>query len=69
MCRGIETESGLLNAARDVQAETRYSLYDSLVIAAALQAGADGLYTENLQHTQIVAGPLRIVNPFFGGGQ
>ena len=68
MCRGSETESELLNAALDLQAETRYSFYDSLVIAA-LQAGADVLYTENLKHNQTLAGTLRIVNPFFGGGQ
>ena len=54
----------LLKAALDLQAETRYSFYDSLVIAAALQAGADVLYTEDLQHNQLIAGTLRIVNPF-----
>ena len=54
----------LIDAALDLQAETRYSFYDSLVIAAALQAGADVLYTEDLQHNQLIAGTLRIVNPF-----
>jgi predicted nucleic acid-binding protein len=54
----------LLNAALDLQDDTRYSFYDSLVIAAALQAGADVLYTEDLQHNQLVAGTLRLVNPF-----
>jgi len=34
------------------------------VIAAALQAGAEVLYTEDLQHHQLVSGLLRIVNPF-----
>lgn len=54
----------LLNTALDLQEETRYSFYDSLVLAAALQAGADVLYTEDLQHNQLVYGTLRIVNPF-----
>jgi predicted nucleic acid-binding protein len=54
----------LLNAALDLQDDTRYSFYESLVIAAALQAGADVLYTEDLQHNQLVAGTLRLVNPF-----
>jgi predicted nucleic acid-binding protein len=54
----------LIHAALDLQDETRYSFYDSLVLAAALQAGADVLYTEDLQHNQLVHGTLRIVNPF-----
>ena len=60
----VASSPELLNAALDLQAETRYSFYDSLVIAAALQAGADVLYTEDLQHNQLIAGTLRIVNPF-----
>ena len=60
----VASSPELLNAALDLQAETRYSFYDSLVIAAALQAGADVLYTEDLQHNQLMAGTLRIVNPF-----
>jgi len=54
----------LLNNALDLQDETHYSFYDSLVLAAALQAGAGVLYTEDLQHNQLVHGTLRIVNPF-----
>ena len=60
----VASSPELLNAALDLQAETRYSFYDSLVIAAALQANANVLYTEDLQHNQLIAGTLRIVNPF-----
>lgn len=54
----------LLNSALDLQVETRYSFYDCLVLAAALQADAEVLYSEDLQHNQLVAGTLRIVDPF-----
>ena len=54
----------LLHTALVLQDETHYSFYDSLVLAAALQAGADLLYTEDLQHKQLIHGTLRIVNPF-----
>jgi predicted nucleic acid-binding protein len=47
-----------------LQQATRYSFYDCLVVAAALQAGAEVLYSEDLQHNQLIAGTLRIVNPF-----
>lgn len=60
----VASSPGLLNASLDLQAETRYSFYDCLVIAAALQAGAEVLYTEDLQHNQLLGGTLRVVNPF-----
>ena len=60
----VPSSPELLNAALDLQAETRYSFFDCLVIAAALQAGAEVLYTEDLQHNQLIAGALRVVNPF-----
>ena len=54
----------LLAAALVLQEESRYSFYDSLMLASALQAGATTVYTEDLQHHQLLRGSLRIVNPF-----
>lgn len=39
------------------------SWYDSLIVAAAQQAGCELLYSEDLQHGRLIAG-LRIQNPF-----
>jgi predicted nucleic acid-binding protein len=41
-----------------------FSLYDSMMVASALIAGAQVVYSEDLQHGQIIDGQLRIVNPF-----
>ena len=41
----------------------KYSFYDSLIIAAALKANCTILYSEDLQHGQIID-DLKIVNPF-----
>jgi len=41
-----------------------FSLYDSLLIAAALIAGCKLLYCEDLQHGQLIDRQLRVVNPF-----
>lgn len=41
-----------------------YSLYDSLIIAAALQAECTVLYSEDMQDGQLIDGRLLIVNPF-----
>ncbi len=59
---GSSTE--LIHTALDLQNELKYSFYDCVMLAAALQTGADTLYTEDLQHWQLVRGTLRIVNPF-----
>lgn len=40
-----------------------YHIYDSLMIAAAHEAGCTILYSEDMQHNQRI-GSLRIVNPF-----
>ena len=42
----------------------RYSLYDCMVVGAALTAGAKVLYSEDLQHGQVIDEQLRITNPF-----
>jgi predicted nucleic acid-binding protein len=42
----------------------RFSLYDSMLVAAALIAGAKTIYTEDLQHGQVVDNQLRVTNPF-----
>jgi predicted nucleic acid-binding protein len=41
-----------------------FSLYDSLLIAAALIADCNVLYSEDLQHGQLIDRQLRVVNPF-----
>lgn len=41
-----------------------FSLYDSMLVAAALLADSKALYSEDLQHGQVIDGQLRIVNPF-----
>jgi predicted nucleic acid-binding protein len=42
----------------------KFSFYDSLIIASALIVGAKVLYSEDLQHGQVIDRQLRVVNPF-----
>ncbi len=39
------------------------SIYDALIVAAALEAGCDTLFSEDMQHQRAFGG-MRIVNPF-----
>jgi len=41
-----------------------YEIYDALVVAAALEADSATLYSEDLQHAQVINGKLTIRNPF-----
>ena len=53
----------LYETCLDLQTETRYSFYDSLIIAAAIQGGCNLLYSEDLQDGQEIHGTM-IVNPY-----
>jgi predicted nucleic acid-binding protein len=41
-----------------------YALYDALILASALEAGCETLYSEDMQDGQVVDGRLTIRNPF-----
>ena len=44
--------------------KTGYRFYDALIVASALEAGCRTLYSEDLQHGQLIEASLTIVNPF-----
>jgi predicted nucleic acid-binding protein len=54
---------------RGLEVAERYgfSLYDSMIVAAAQSAGCKTLYTEDLRDRQIIDGALTIRNPFRSG--
>ncbi len=54
----------LYQKALNIHEQLKFSFYDSLVVAAALQAKCQTLYTEDLHHGQIIDSTLHIVNPF-----
>jgi predicted nucleic acid-binding protein len=60
----VASSTELVYGALDLQNEMKYSFYDCLMLAAALRGTCSTLYSEDLQHWQLVRGTLRIVNPF-----
>ncbi len=48
----IYPNSNFIKTGLDIASTTGYYFYDSLIISAALKAGCDTLYTENLQNGQ-----------------
>ena len=59
----VNPTRALYRRGLELQSRYKFSFYDSLIIAAALDAGCKTLYTEDLQHGQQVEG-VTIVNPF-----
>ena len=52
------------DTALDIVERFKFSLFDSVIVASALRAGCKTLYTEDLQHRQVIDRRLTIVNPF-----
>jgi predicted nucleic acid-binding protein len=42
----------------------KFSIYDSMVIASALLSNCQTLYSEDLQHGQVIEKQLKVINPF-----
>ncbi len=53
----------LYKSALKISNNNEYSFYDSLIIAAAIQAGCNQLYSEDLHDGHLIKG-LKIINPF-----
>ena len=62
LCRVFPTQA-LYQSTLDLQTRYGLSFYDSLIVAAAIEAGCRTLYTEDLQHGQQISGVI-ITNPF-----
>lgn len=58
----ITTE--IIKKAWNLRKQYRYSYWDSLVLASALEINCSTLYTEDMQGGQVVEDTLRITNPF-----
>jgi predicted nucleic acid-binding protein len=59
----VNSSMALTVRALEIAERYRFSWYDSLLVAAALEAGCEILYSEDLQHQQRIE-TLQIVNPF-----
>jgi predicted nucleic acid-binding protein len=59
----VHSSLGLFSEATEICSRHRLSWYDSLILAAATEAGCSVLYTEDLQHGAKLNGIL-IENPF-----
>lgn len=59
----VQSSIHLYQASLEIRFRYRFSFYDSLIVAAALEAGCKTLYSEDLNHGQQIDG-VTITNPF-----
>jgi predicted nucleic acid-binding protein len=59
----IAIDPQVMQKALGIRSLFEYHFYDSLIIAAAQEAKCTTLYSENMQHGQMIES-TRIVNPF-----
>jgi predicted nucleic acid-binding protein len=61
------TSTTILQAI-DLHTVLNFSFWDSLIVAAALESHCTTLYSEDLQHGQVINGRLTLINPFLPSG-
>ncbi len=62
--RVIELDEFILLEASSLRQQFSMSYWDSLIVAATLATNATILYSEDMQHGQVINGRLTIINPF-----
>ena len=53
-----------ITKAMDMSSQLKFPYWDSLIVASALETGCDILFTEDLQHGQVIENRLTVRNPF-----
>lgn len=54
----------ILETAMVIMDKYQYSLWDSMMLASALENKCTEIYSEDMQHNQTIEDKLRIINPF-----
>ena len=63
-CRIVPVDEATHRLGIEIAIRHRLSIYDSMIVAAALLAGCDTLYSEDMHAGLVIENRLRIVNPF-----
>ena len=64
ICEIVSMNQMTITKAKDLIIKYDFQLFDSLIVASALQANCTILYSEDLHHNLLVENQLRIINPF-----
>jgi len=60
----IPVSLATVESALRIKEKYQFSYWDSLMLSAALESRCEVVYTEDLQHNQVIESKLTILNPF-----
>jgi predicted nucleic acid-binding protein len=60
----IDFSKEVFAKASQIRDKYNISYYDSLILSSAINSKCTILYTEDMQHNQIIENQLKIINPF-----
>ncbi|WP_207102879.1 PIN domain-containing protein [Paracoccus shandongensis] len=63
-CRVADLTVQVHDVGRALGERYGFSVYDAMIVAAALVSGCERLHSEDMHHGLLVEGRLRILNPF-----
>jgi predicted nucleic acid-binding protein len=63
-CEPMQVDEKTIILAIDLHLKYKYSYYDCLILASALENNCKQIYSEGMQHNQKIENKLLIVNPF-----
>lgn len=64
VCRSEPLTIEDYDRAVEIAMRYKFSFYDSVIVASSLRAGCKTLYSEDLQHRQVIERQLTVINPF-----
>jgi len=63
-CSIAPLKQSTLDLAKNLIDRYDFQIFDSIIVASALEADCEILYSEDMQHNMIVYKKLKIINPF-----
>jgi predicted nucleic acid-binding protein len=63
-CLIAPMKQSTLDLAKGLIKKYDFQIFDSIIVASALETDCDTLYSEDMQHNMIVNQQLKIINPF-----
>jgi predicted nucleic acid-binding protein len=60
----VPIDGVIFSTALKIKSKYQFSFLDAIIVAAALEAECTTLYSEDIQHGQVIEGKLTVINPF-----
>jgi predicted nucleic acid-binding protein len=60
----VPVDEAVIRKSAELAINHQLSNWDSLIVAAALLADCDTLYSEDMQHERLFENSLKVINPF-----